>query len=203
MTSTGFTRRTPTYKLETTLPPYNGPSGSSSGGYFVANSDAAGGKGSFDYTTITTLVSPSFSTENYAAGAVSFRQYFQYSSAVYDYLAAVQYSVNGGTWNTITSYSTTQGSDTGVQPLTTLTLPGGALGQANVRIRFAYTADWSYYWAIDDVSITGTPQPITYAVSPTTDATVSGNQITFSPRPRRPTTSRTSWAAAAPARRLR
>jgi hypothetical protein len=52
-----------------------------------------------------------------------------------------------------------QVSDRSQQPTT---------GQSNVRVRFFYTGNTGSNWAVDNVRLTGTYQPVTYQWSPTT-----------------------------------
>ncbi|UPT71485.1 MAG: T9SS sorting signal type C domain-containing protein [Flavobacterium sp. JAD_PAG50586_2] len=121
--------------------------------FYLSDSDIQG-SGS---NTATTLQSPAFSTVGLTAASLSFYHYYR------DYdtndSAIVEVSTNGTTWTPITTYTTTQGSATGFV-LATLNL-ASYLNQATVAIRFRYVAVWGYYWAVDNVSVTGT-----YATSP-------------------------------------
>jgi hypothetical protein len=122
--------------------------------FYLSNSDDQG-SGS---TTNTALISPSFATINFTAATVSFWHYFRQNGT-----AKVQYSIDGGTaWTDIQSYTATTGAIGGFVQAN-LALPAGALNQANVKIRFKYDAVWQYFWAIDNVSISGTQaQTITW-----------------------------------------
>jgi gliding motility-associated-like protein len=114
--------------------------------FYLTNSDAQGSGSSTD----TELVSPSFSTINFSNATLSFWHHFR---AFGD--GVVQYSTNGGTvWTDIQDYSSTVGTVNGFVQAN-IVLPAGALNQANVKIRFKYLADWGYFWAIDNVTISG------------------------------------------------
>jgi gliding motility-associated-like protein len=114
--------------------------------FYLTNSDEQGIGGSTD----TELISPSFSTINFSNATLSFWHHFR---AFGD--GVVQYSTNGGTvWTDIQSYTSTVGTVNGFVQAN-IVLPAGALNQADVKIRFKYLADWGYFWAIDNVSISG------------------------------------------------
>jgi gliding motility-associated-like protein len=114
--------------------------------FYLTNSDEQGIGGSTD----TELISPSFSTINFSNATLSFWHHFR---AFGD--GVVQYSTNGGTvWTDIQDYSSTVGTVNGFVQAN-IVLPAGALNQADVKIRFKYLADWGYFWAIDNVTISG------------------------------------------------
>ena len=114
--------------------------------FYLTNSDEQGSGGSTD----TELISPSFSTINFSNATLSFWHYFRASGD-----GVVQYSTNGGTvWTDIQSYTSTVGTVNGFVQAN-IVLPAGALNQADVKIRFIYFANWGYFWAIDNVSISG------------------------------------------------
>ncbi|MBS1945312.1 MAG: hypothetical protein JST98_08995, partial [Bacteroidetes bacterium] len=71
--------------------------------------------------------------------------------------AYVEASTNGSTWTTLQTYSSTQGSATGFAQVTVNL--GSYLNQATVYVRFRYAATWDYYWAIDNVTVSGTTTP--------------------------------------------
>jgi len=120
--------------------------------FVLSNSDAQGSGG----TTATTLVSPSFSTVGYSAASLGFFHYYRYNSGNDD-RAYVEASTNGSTWTTLQTYSSTQGSATGFAQVTVSL--GSYLNQATVYVRFRYAATWDYYWAIDNVTVSGTATP--------------------------------------------
>jgi hypothetical protein len=87
--------------------------------------------------------------------------------------AKVQISTDGGitfttlqTWTGPTNVGTADGSGTGwLQASINLS---AYIGKSNLRIRFLYTGNTGSDWAIDNVGVSGTYQPVTYQWSPTT-----------------------------------
>lgn len=127
--------------------------------FYMSNSDAQGSSS----ITNTELKSPVFSTNGFSVANLSFYHYLRSPET-----ATVDYSINGGaTWVNIQTYTTTQGTSTGFVN-ENLPLPAGALNQASVQIRFNYIDSYGYYWAIDNVSISGT-QVATMVWSPRTN----------------------------------
>ncbi|MES2702488.1 MAG: Ig-like domain-containing protein [Bacteroidota bacterium] len=114
-------------------------------------------------TLITELRSPAFSTIGYSAAALTFN-YYILSDASYDFNAEIDYSTDGGsTWNVLHDYfNTTSGTATWAAstPTQTINLPAGLLNQSNVMLRWYYNSNWGYYWAVDNIKLTGTyPTP--------------------------------------------
>jgi hypothetical protein len=127
--------------------PFNSFISNDASQFYLSDNDA-GGSGS---TANTALVSPSFSTVNFVSSNVSFWHYFRSGGS-----AKVEYSIDNGTiWNMLETFTVTTGAINGfVQQ--DIALPAAALNQANVQIRFKYdTTGWEWYWAIDNVSVTG------------------------------------------------
>ena len=67
-----------------------------------------------------------------------------------------------GPWTTVKSHSTTQGASAAF--VSDSVVLDSFVGNADVRIRFRYTAGWDWWWAIDDVvlstcAVTPTPTP--------------------------------------------
>ncbi len=119
--------------------------------FYLSNSDAAGSGNNTDVS----LVSPSFSTLNFTSAAVSFNHYYRHWASGSG-IATVAYSLdNGTTWINFQSYTANTGTANNFANAN-LTLPEGALNQANVRLRFRHVVIWGYYWAIDNVAVTGT-----------------------------------------------
>ncbi|GAA4039565.1 GEVED domain-containing protein [Flavobacterium chungnamense] len=129
--------------------PLGAISSNDSSQFYHANSDAPGN----GTTVTTTLTSPSFSLVGYTQASLSFWHIYRYFSGD---TGTVQVSTNGTTWTTLSSYNsnqfgTTTGSFVQVLPITL----NPYLGQANVQIRFVYTAGWDWFWAIDNVLVSG------------------------------------------------
>ncbi len=111
----------------------------------------------------TRLVSPSFSTVGYSAVTLAFNQFI--ISDITDAKADVEYSIDGGSsWLPVVSYVTAiAGSATWTAgtPDETLALPAGALGQANVMLRWDYNGGY-YGWFLDNISVTTELPAATY-----------------------------------------
>lgn len=130
--------------------------------FMFSDSDAQGS----GTNTAVILESPAFSLGGYSSANLSFWHYYRnWSSST----ATVEISTNGGgTYTTIlATYTTvTQGSATNFTnvniDLTTYA------GQTNLKIRFKYDAVWGYYWAIDNVVVSGN-KIAQFTWSPTTD----------------------------------
>ena len=126
--------------------------------FMGANADLAGSS----VTLNTSLLTPTFSTVGYTSASLTYNYYCR-SDAAYDFAAEVDYSIDGGTtWNLLHDYfNTTTGNTSWVAgtPDQTLALPGAALGQPNVQIRWYYYTNFGWYWAVDNVVLTGTKAP--------------------------------------------
>lgn len=144
---------------------------------------AADATGSPALPTHTMVTSPSFSLVGYSGATVSFNQYYQAWSTG-DTTVAIEYSIDGGTtWTTVVDQAgTTTGNTTWVAgaPDLTLTLPSAVAEQPNVMIRWNYNSDWGWYWAIDNVVISGIPT-LTYTWTGIAGAT--GLSCTSCPSP--------------------
>lgn len=128
-------------------------------------------------TTVTTLTSPALNTNGYSALTLSFFHYFRYEGFLTSESANVQYSTDGSTWNTLPggSFTSTQGSSNG---FVNATFDLSAyVGNSTFYIRFFYNVAGgrARYWAIDNVSITGT-QSLSYAWSSTPSGFSSTSQ---------------------------
>jgi len=134
-------------------PGYNSIAAGDGSPYIQAAPDAAAG-----ITTTTLFTSPAFSTVGYTSASLSFNQYFQ--TYVSDTTVAVEYSTDGTTW---TPFLDQLGATAGftswlsTAPNTTIALPAGALGQPSVQLRWNYKSLWGWYWAVDNIKVTGTP----------------------------------------------
>ncbi len=116
--------------------------------FYLSDSDRQGSGG----TTNTTLTSPPFSTVNMTEATLSFYQFYRdYDS---NDSATVEISTNNGAnWTILETYTTSQGANNNFA-LKTINL-SSYLGNSSVVIRFRYNAVWGYYWAIDNVTVSG------------------------------------------------
>lgn len=130
-----------------TFTTFTTPDGTS---FAMTNGDV-GGIGS---TTRSKLISPVFSLVGYSAATLTFQHFYQYWNT--SDIARLEISTNGGvTWTIINAYTATLGTSTSFQNAT-FSL-AAYLGNANCRIRYDYGSIWGFYWAVDNVLITGTP----------------------------------------------
>ena len=129
--------------------PTYGPFTSNDASQFYISNNDAGGSGSIANTA---LISPSFSTLNYINAQLSFWHYFRNPGD-----AKVEYSIdNGVTWITLQTITVTTGTPAGFLQQN-IALPAAAINKADVKVRFKYdTTGWQYFWAIDNVTVTGT-----------------------------------------------
>ncbi|MEI8049463.1 MAG: hypothetical protein WCI92_18935, partial [Bacteroidota bacterium] len=125
--------------------------------FYFSNSDTAG-SGS---VTSTILQSPPLNTTNYTSLSLSFYHCFK----VYQpgETGKVQLSTNGTTWSDVNSYTSNQGSSTAFANAT-INLDA-FIGNPTLFVRFKYDAAWGYYWAIDNVTVSGTPLVVNYNYS--------------------------------------
>lgn len=131
--------------------------------FVMANADTSGSSS----TLSTRLTSPSFSLAAYTSATLTFQHAYDYWPAG-DVFVNLEISTNGGaTWSTITNFRGANiGSKMGfVSQSYSL---NAYLGNPNVKIRFFYHSSFGYYWAIDNIIITGTPGVVIPTWSPTT-----------------------------------
>ncbi|RZK61401.1 MAG: hypothetical protein EOO59_05165, partial [Hymenobacter sp.] len=122
--------------------------------FALANSDA-GGQGSI---TNTTLTSPAFSTQGYADLRLTFVQRLAYQDGD---IAAVEASTDGTTWAAVASYTTDQGTAT--TPATSTVALSAFVNQPRVQVRWRYYANYSYFWAVDNIQFSGSQPTPSYA----------------------------------------
>lgn len=132
--------------------------------FYLTNADAAGS----GVTVQTILQSPAFSTTGYSSCTLKFYHHYNYFTSGES--AKVEISTNGSTWTNLQTYTSDQGTESSFV-LATIDLTS-YINNATVYIRFKYDAAWDWFWAIDNVTITGTPVAATYAwtASPSTGA---------------------------------
>jgi trimeric autotransporter adhesin len=133
--------------------------------FYLSNSDEQGSGG----ITATILRSPAFSTIGFSSINLSYYHYYRFFSAPDS--GTVEISTDGTTWNFLQSTKTTTGTPTGFVN-STLSL-NGYLGQPTVYIRFRYAATFDYFWAIDNVLVSGS-QNTTYTWSPSSGLFTDG-----------------------------
>lgn len=123
--------------------------------FMLANSD----DGPVPENTNTRLESPAINTIGYNTLSLNFNHYYNYYTGD---VGTVEVSTNGGgAWTIIATYNTDIGTETSFVP-TSLNL-NAYVGFADVRFRFNYLATWDWYWAVDDIVLSGTQAPTQYS----------------------------------------
>jgi hypothetical protein len=115
--------------------------------FILSNSDAQG-SGS---QTRTILNAPVINLTNYSSCNLNFWHYFRYNGAPDS--AIIEVSIDNANWTREAFYVATDGD--AVAWLNKNVNLNTYIGQATVYVRFRFTANWGYYWGIDNVNITG------------------------------------------------
>ena len=117
--------------------------------FYISNSASQGGG-----TTATILQSPAMNTTGYTSLSLNFYHvYDDYDSSASGDFARVQVSTNGTSWNDLVVYASDQGSDNAFSnPTINLNT---YINQPTLYIRFKYDAQFDWFWAIDNVTISG------------------------------------------------
>ena len=89
-----------------------------------------------------------------SAVSVDLSHYYRYNTGTTD-RAFVEASTDGTAWTTLTTYSSSQGAANSFATAN-ISLTAPFLNQPTVYIRFRYTAAWNWYWAINNVIVSGT-----------------------------------------------
>ena len=120
--------------------------------FVITNADVSG---SSSYTTISSLISPAFSLAGFTAASLSYQHYLNGYFA--DNLVSVDISTDGGSsWNLISDYTYMDIGDYASFVTQTSDLTP-YVGSTNCMLRFYYNTNYGYFWALDNVSVTGTP----------------------------------------------
>lgn len=154
--SSGGTTGNAAWKLRPDNYTYNSVAFSSNNNtqFYLSNSEEQAGA-----TTTTNLRSPVLNTTGYTNLTLDFFHYFESGGNA---TASVQVSLNNSTWITVASYTTTQGAPTAfVNEVVNL---NAYIGNPIFYVRFRYnTTTADKYWAIDNVSLTGTCTRFNYS----------------------------------------
>ena len=138
----------------------------------------------------TTLLTPVFSTVGLSAANIAYNYYCN-SNTSFDTQAEIDYSLDGSTWVVLYNYLGTVTGSTSWSvgtPTQNISLPAPALGQPTVYLRWNYVSNDGYYWAMDNVVITGSTASATtltdgisggtWTSGTTSVATISGGVVT-------------------------
>ncbi|MES2576695.1 MAG: T9SS sorting signal type C domain-containing protein [Bacteroidota bacterium] len=114
--------------------------------FYLSNSaDQSGG------VTATILQSPAMNSSGYTSLSLEFYQYnLDFDNTDY---ARVEVSTNGSSWVTLSNTTTTQGAENNFLK-TTINLDA-YINQSSLYVRFKYDAQFDWFWAIDNVTISG------------------------------------------------
>ena len=116
--------------------------------YYEANSDAPGS----GTTLTTTLTSPAFSTVGYTNLSLSFWHLYRVFTGD---TAKVQISIDGVTYVDLAVYNSNQGTLPNFTFVPSINITA-YINQPTVTIRFRYDATWDWFWAVDNVLVSGT-----------------------------------------------
>nr|WP_315146770.1 T9SS sorting signal type C domain-containing protein [uncultured Flavobacterium sp.] len=114
--------------------------------FYLSNSAAQG-----DATTATILRSPVMSSVGYTSLSLEFYQFYLDFDG--NDFARVEVSTNGTSWTTLSTTTTTQGAQNNF--LRTTVNLDSYINQATLYIRFKYDAQYDWFWAIDNVTVSG------------------------------------------------
>lgn len=109
----------------------------------IFDSDNYSAGGGFEDVT---LESPSFATTGYAGVTLKWDQYFQ---SGFGGVAMVQVW-DGSTWTTVYNNSTTTTTNPNTQ---TINITNIAANKSDVKVRFRWQGDWSWYWIVDNIQV--------------------------------------------------
>ncbi len=114
------------------------------GNYAYLNSDGYGSGNSQN----ADLISPTLDLSGYSSVTLQFSHFFRsYSGST----GTVAYSINNGaTWTQLQQFTATTAN-----PASFSQVIAAAAGQPQVRFKWNYTGTWGYYWAIDNIQLTG------------------------------------------------
>ena len=139
--------------------------GSFSGNYAILDSDGYG-NGNSQNVTLTSVV---FDASTYTDLTLSFSNYFRYYTSGESGTIEIY---NGSSWvNVDTFTSNTNYPTAAVRSYNINTLANGA---SDAQIRFTYVGSWGYYWAIDNVKVTGVSSVPLIPITITADAKSKG-----------------------------
>jgi len=131
---------------------FNNPGGrtintaTSGNGFAILDSDHYGSGN----TQNADLITPSLNLSAFSTVTLSFQHHF------YAYTGSsgtLSYSINGGsTWTILQTWTTSTANAAAFSQ----DMTSQVAGQSNVKFKWNYTGTWGWWWAIDDISLTGT-----------------------------------------------
>ncbi len=138
----------------------------SANGFAILDSDHYGSENSQD----ADLVTPSFDFYNEEDITLSFDHYFRFISGS---SGTLSYSTDGGTsWTVLETWTaSTLNAETYSQDVS-----AEVAGESNVMFKWNYSGTYGWYWAVDDISITGTESGV-WTGANSSDWDVAGNWL--------------------------
>ncbi len=135
-------------------------------GFTMVNADTSGAAS----TTISTITSPTFSLAGYTSATITYNVAFLYY-APGDHNVELDISSDGGaTWSVVKDYVAAAASVGSTAGFVNQTFSLNAyLGLPNLMARFYYNSTFGWYFAVDNVAITGVAMPLATTWSPVTD----------------------------------
>lgn len=118
--------------------------------FMITSADALG-PGS---TVETEMISPAINLVGVEDATLEFYHYYKHLTTKTTTAAVLISDDAGLTWNQVASYSTNQGSADSFSKVE-IDLEN-YLGSANVQVKFRYTGNWGWWWAVDNVAIAQT-----------------------------------------------
>ena len=119
--------------------------------FYFTNSDAQGGPPS--NRTRTYLESPTINLAAYNTASLSFWHYLR---RIGGNISRVEASIDGGTtWTTVVNLTSSTPASTSIGFVNVTASLNSLVGNAAVKFRFYFDAQWGYGWAIDNFKITG------------------------------------------------
>ena len=115
--------------------------------FYLSDSRSQGGN------TYTTLISPQFSTVGYTTVQLDFYDFYDDRGNSGDF-AYIDVSTDGTNWTNLVTYNSDHGSSTNFEHQTESL--NGYISNPSLYIRFRYVATSDRYWAIDNVTVSGT-----------------------------------------------
>jgi hypothetical protein len=125
--------------------------------FYLSNSKSQGIGG----TTSTILKSPVMSTVGYSSLTLNFFHYYRFGATTGE-SAKVEVATNNlGPWTSVATYTSNQGASNSF--VNTVINLNAYIGQPIFYVRFRYNASNGFFWAIDNVSLTGNTTNYTYS----------------------------------------
>ncbi len=148
-----------------------------------------------DATITTYLTSPAIPITGCTSLSLEFYHYYYSWSGD---SATIQVSLNGTSWTNVQIFNSTQGTENKFEKVT-IPLNSYANGtNTTLYVRFVYTASFDWFWAIDNVKVTGTkPVTYTYSWAATPSGATAGLSATNIANPIAAPTQTTSYVATA------